>query len=289
MSIDLFLGGSKENPREVFKINETLVLDKNKFDIGDRIRAGGNAVIHSALDSDTGDEFAIKFQLKLKDISLRRFQMEQEICRQVSHQHLIRYITHGTCRAEKRPGGQNVNIPFLVMEKGQLTLHELLKNETRLEFEQYAGQIRGLASALCELHKVVIHRDIKPSNILLIGDRWVLSDFGLCAFLEKDNDLQLTRVGERIGPLYWMSPEECTRAIGFESDIAEQSDVFQLASVFWVIVNQRHPSGVLTKDDWDGPEQLFSPLYIALQHDRERRFNTGCEFFHALENALEQI
>ena len=41
------------------------------------------------------------------------------------------------------------------------------------------------------------HRDIKPENILILGNRLVLSDFGLYWGIEEE---RLTEFNERIGP-----------------------------------------------------------------------------------------
>src|SRR5438874_6622958 len=55
-------------------------------------------------------------------------------------------------------------------------------------------------------------------------------------------------------------------------EISSASDVFQLAAVFWWVVTRRHPSGILTREDWTGAERLFGPVSKALQHSLSRRY-----------------
>ena len=73
-------------------------------------------------------------------------------------------------------------------------------------FHRGVAQIgRQVASALGYAHaRGIVHRDIKPANLLLdtAGVVWV-SDFGLA----KVGDDELTRSGELLGTLRYMSPE----------------------------------------------------------------------------------
>ncbi|MEZ6095869.1 MAG: serine/threonine-protein kinase [Pirellulaceae bacterium] len=78
-----------------------------------------------------------------------------------------------------------------------------------------------VASALSHAHSHgVVHRDIKPSNLLMdsTGAVWV-TDFGLAKFLESPD---LTRTGEFVGTLRYMSPEH------LQAKTDERSDIFCL-------------------------------------------------------------
>ena len=153
----------------------------------------------------------------------------------------------------------------------------------------YIPQFRGLADALKYMHdNNVLHRDIKPENILIIGERWVLSDFGLIKPLGEVVDL--SGENENIGPRFWMSPEATNQCLRVESDKAEISkfsDVFQLASVFWFIVNRRHPSGILQESDWKGGVSLYNVIQKALQHEPLNRYVDGDDFFNAIVEVIE--
>jgi hypothetical protein len=46
-----------------------------------------------------------------------------------------------------------------------------------------------------------------------------------------------------------------------------------------------HPTGVLRKADWTGPEKLFEPIFNALHNDKTVRPKDGNEFFQQIEQA----
>ena len=71
-----------------------------------------------------------------------------------------------------------------------------------------------------------------------------------------------------------------------DTQITQTSDVYQLAAVFWLVVNMEHPSGVLTRDDWHGLDRLFDPIFTAIQHDPANRQQNGTEFNTAIEEAI---
>ena len=78
-----------------------------------------------------------------------------------------------------------------------------------------------VSDALAHAHsKKILHRDIKPANLLIdrSGVSWV-TDFGLAKYFESPN---LTKTGEVVGTLRYMSPEQ----LNGKTD--ERSDIFAL-------------------------------------------------------------
>lgn len=174
------------------------------------------------------------------------------------------------------------------MELADCNLQEVIhKEEGPLTYERYAGQFRGLAGALATLHSKAVHRDIKPENILVAGERWLLSDYGLCTFVSP-GDEDLTPEGGNLGPKFWLSPESHNRRLGCGDTINAASDVFQLAAIFWYVATGRHPTGIVTEDDWTGPKKLFHVLHNSLFHDYTKRPQNGGEFLSLLAEALNQ-
>ena len=178
--------------------------------------------------------------------------------------------------------------PFVIMPRAELNLAGLVNREHKdISFDRIAGQFRGLSEALAVLHERALHRDIKPENILIRGETWILSDFGLCKFLDPDeNGPDVTMENEKIGPVFWMSPESMNRALGRGDEITQASDVFQLASVFWFAATKRHPTGIVKAGDWPGPPKVFEVLKSALSHDPQYRPKDGHEFHKRIEEAL---
>lgn len=278
-----------------FRIPERISgADGNLYAVQEQIAEGGNAVVCECADESDGSVYAVKFLTNSRgDSRAERFEIERKLMEDLAtlrHDHLIGYVTSGAVDASLFDGRRNeskVSLPFVLMERANCSLREFVKNEKApIEFEIYAAQFRGLVSALALLHRQAIHRDIKPDNILVIGERWVISDFGLCSLLDNCGGQDLTPGWQVPGPRFWMSPEGNNKAIGLPVEITFASDVFQLAAVFWWVVNRRHPSGILSREDWVGVESLYEPVSRGLQHSLDRRFSTADEFGQAVVQAM---
>lgn len=74
------------------------------------------------------------------------------------------------------------------------------------------------------------HRDIKPDNLFERGGHWLIGDFGLVTYPEKD---PRTVHGRRLGPIDYMAPE-----MREDADTAEAgpADVYALAKTLWVLL-----------------------------------------------------
>lgn len=275
----------------IYTISSKIVCDGISYEVGDFIGLGGNAVVHDCSSPRSDEELAIKFQVKTNGVREDRFKQEMEIHKQLNHPHLVRFVGCGSVEAKYNKNGRDTvkEIHYVIMEKCDCDLQTYIKEEkSSIPYAEYIGQFRGLVAALSTLHEIAIHRDIKPSNILLKGEIWKLSDFGLCTYIAPDVRQDLTPDEGKIGPANWMSPESNSKFAGYNEEIEPASDVFQLASIFWMIVNKRHPTGVLTEDDWTTPEKkLFSVLLKALQHSPIRRYPSGADFHKELVQAIE--
>ena len=97
-----------------------------------------------------------------------------------------------------------------------------------------------VARALEYAHdKAVIHRNVTPTNILLrTADKTVLlGDLMLAKALEGSLAHQVTRPGELVGDIAYMSPER-TRGVG---DIDGRADIYGLGATVYALVAGRPP------------------------------------------------
>jgi serine/threonine protein kinase len=88
------------------------------------------------------------------------------------------------------------------------------------------------AEALEHAHQLgVIHRDVKPANLMVDGrgNLWV-TDFGLAQF---QNRAGLTRTGDLLGTLRYMSPEQ---AAGEGQPLGPRTDVYSLGATLYELL-----------------------------------------------------
>lgn len=272
--------------------------DGHVYVVEEQIGSGGNAVVCQCTDERDGMIYAIKFLAHTRDVNrLPRFQLETRLIEKLTHarhDHLIKFMASGEAQSHyfdpKRRQNVPFTMPFFVMERATMTLRSFLASSPGpVAQEIYNAQFRGLVGALELLHEHAIHRDIKPENILVVGERWAISDFGLCEPVEDVAEKDLTRAGEIPGPRFWLSPEANNRSVGLQESISAASDVFQLAAVFWWVVTRRHPSGILTREDWTGAERLYGPISTGLQHSLSRRYQGAKQFSEAVIAAIDDL
>lgn len=273
---------------KVFNIPDELNSQEGgSYEVDCWLARGGNAVVYKCIDRKNGDELAVKFLLNNSFKNRKRFLLESKLLRQLDDPHISSYVGHGKVKAVSKKDRDQI-LPFLVMEKADCNLQELVWNggNRKISYETYIGQFRGLARALAHLHESAIHRDIKPENILVLGEKWLLSDYGLCSLVTGEGDVDLTPERGNIGPKFWLSPEAQNKRLGAGNEISKCSDVFQLAGIFWYILHGTHPTGIITDNDWVGPENLKDVIMKALLHNGNKRQANGQQFLEELEAAI---
>ena len=135
--------------------------------------------------------------------------------------------------------GHHDGVPYIVMEliTSGATLQSILEDSGEpFNQRRAATVIRDLALALAYSHEHgVIHRDVKPSNILMDGPVPKLTDFGL-AFVEGNN-ARLTRSGEMIGTICYMSPEQARAT----DEPNPQWDIYSVGATLYELLTGQPP------------------------------------------------
>lgn len=266
-------------------IDDVIVSNnENEYEIIEHIGNGGNGSVYKCIDIE-GNEYAVKFLINNSRKSVKRFEQEIKLMKLAKHPHLMNYIDDGSTEGLDQKYKENVNIRYVIMNKADGNLLEYIKKNKDIPYHEYAPQFRGLCEALAELHKYAIHRDIKPENILIKGNTWVLTDFGLCEFVSPELHCDITGINEKIGPRFWMSPEAINSFYLGLDEISKCSDVFQLCSVFAFVLNHRYPGGILSINDFNTTEPIRNLLLSSLSNNMDLRPVDGRELFEKFTEA----
>jgi serine/threonine protein kinase len=232
------------------------------FRIVREISRGGMGVVYEAVQMSLGRRVALKvlpFAAALDDKQLQRFQNEAQAAAQLHHTNIVPVYAVGHERgvhyyAMQLIDGQNLadlirgmasggRQPPVASEQGTdvprspgtVAVAELSTQRASGSAAFYrtaARLVAQAAEALEHAHQYgVIHRDIKPANLLVDarGNVWV-TDFGLAQF---HNRAGLTRTGDLVGTLRYMSPEQ---AAGEGAPLGPRTDVYSLGATLYELL-----------------------------------------------------
>ena len=223
----------------------------------------------------------IRNKIRQKNIN-KRFRQEIEAlydCKQRDVGNVIDIAFDGNliCRTYE-DGEFEVSFPFYVMEYAEYDLKSYLEEENE-EYDE-ASRVElclQIAQGIKELNDLgYYHRDIKPDNIFMINGTWKVGDLGL---IQMRNKPSLDNKGELVGPRGWLSPEAMNKYLSenvegknFDCNIDHQSDLFQLAKVFWYILQGNAPIGCVKESDFLlRNSSLYSLIKQMLNHSKKRR------------------
>lgn len=231
------------------------------FQIIEEIGRGGMGIVYEAVQLSLGRKVALKvlpFASALDEVRLQRFRNEAHAAAALHHTNIVPVYAVGSDRGVHYYAMQLVEGQTLVEvidhlrkeQTGRAPSREAgghpassrtLSNKTTFASQSNRKQnhrsavrmILEAALAIDHAHAYgVIHRDIKPGNLMRdqAGKIWV-TDFGL-AQIENEAS-QLTRTGDPLGTLRYMSPEQ---AAGNRTALDHRTDIYSLGVTLYELL-----------------------------------------------------
>jgi serine/threonine protein kinase/tetratricopeptide (TPR) repeat protein len=216
-----------------------------RYELLERIGAGGMGEVYRARDNDLQRDVAIKViaeRLAADRDRVARFAQEARMASSLNHPNIL--TIHEIGQVDGRP--------FIVMElvEGQ-TVRQLIGSgqvSPRRALDIVAQVASGLAKAHCA---GIVHRDVKPENIMVTSDGFAkILDFGVAklrsvgaederqaaaAFNNNTTHVSCETVaGEVLGTASYMAPEQ---ALGAEVD--HRADQFALGAILYELATGR--------------------------------------------------
>ncbi len=197
------------------------------FHIVKRIGEGGMAIVMEAAQSHPRRAVALRvLRANFPSKEQReRFRREADILAQLDHPGIARVYSASGGDGDREP-------PWLAME----LIHGVGFEEFVQQRSRDPGVVANLLSALADAadhahQRGVVHRDLKPSNILvgLDGTPRIL-DYGVSHVVANEPlDARMTRTGQVIGTLAYMSPEQAEG----KSAVDGRADIYALGVILY--------------------------------------------------------
>lgn len=202
----------------------------NRFEIGERLGAGGHGTVYRAWDRRLERDVAVKV-VETVPASGPRIQREAQAAARLNHPGIVALyeFVHHEYGAD---GGRAYLVSELV--DGE-TVREMYDRDI-LSDRQIAELGADVCEALDHAHdRGVIHRDIKPANLIVpfAGHGTKLMDFGIARLVESDD---LTATGDVLGTLAYMPPEQARG-----EPVGPPGDLYSLALTLYEGWTGRNP------------------------------------------------
>jgi serine/threonine protein kinase len=274
------------------------VLD-DRYRIDAKLAEGGFGSIYQATHIDSGLDVALKVlhaDLAADPSLAARFRREGATLSRLHDPHTV-----ATYEIGEAPDGTL----YIAMEllRGESLYDRMTRGPLR--WRDALAILRAICSSLAEAHQLgVIHRDLKPANIHISTTEAVkVLDFGIAKVTgtEIDDGADLTRMGQTIGTLEYMAPEQI---IGGSCD--PRSDIYQLGVLGFEMITGRRPfadsaeptaliTALLTQvapapSTMFGcrhlPTELDTLLLRCLEREPEQRFSSVGQLAAAIDRVL---
>ncbi len=166
-----------------------------------KIGSGGMGVVFEAQQLSLDRKVAVKLLASASPAQREPFENEARVIAMLHHPNIVKVLSAGTTQDRC----------YYAMELIDGKGLDQCKFDGLREIARLGLQAAG---ALAYAHRCgVMHRDVKPANLLLDSHHELhVSDFGL-AFVLRDANEMLERVGAQSGTLRYMAPERLARGV----------------------------------------------------------------------------
>ena len=238
-------GGGVGNLRPAAEYDEkdTAVLAElcgrtlGKWKIGDPLGVGSTSMVFRATHTEDGSARALKVMQPAygaNEDEVDRFVRAMKATMPFAHENIVRTFAAG------KTGPYCWAALELVEGESLTAVIKRIGTAGMLDWK-YAFRVGlhvGRALAYAHQHGV-IHRDVTPANILIAGTTKTakLGDLTLAKALEGAHAKQITRPGEIVGDVNYMSPERAGGATAVDA----RSDLFSLGATVYALLAGKPP------------------------------------------------
>src|SRR5262245_43885803 len=208
------------------------------FDIGPLVGRGQSGLVFHARDRNNGRVVALKVfwaEFSGNEQEIQRFIRAMKTVLPIRHPNIVTLWAAG-----KKGPYCWLAMEYVEGESLTQVIHRI-GVAGMLDWRNAFRVIVHLARALDYAHgKQIIHRNLTPQNVLIRADDKTtkLGDLMLAKAMEGELAAQLTKPGEVLGVVRYMSPE---RAIGGPTHCDGRSDLYSLGALVYAVLTGKPP------------------------------------------------
>lgn len=185
---------------------------------------------HIKLDKQVAVKLLPALPAKMPEF-VARFEREMRAAGRLEHPSIVRTTD----------AGEQDGVHYLVMDAiDGLDLSRIARATETISVTDACEVARQAALGLAHAHENgIVHRDIKPSNLMLDGEGQVrILDFGLAQIgLWENGSAEITTVGQLMGTLDYMAPEQAERG----GAVDYRADLYSLGATLFRLISGRPP------------------------------------------------